>query len=645
MTLSETIGALRRVGPRWLALAVVGGAAVGAATCLGLRYLLPAQLAESLLPFAAGVADGLVCLLAIGALRDGTLRRPLLLVLIATLVAIVYLGAMIAVEPEALRRRAFGFWSPSVGAIALAVWVAAALWELRAGRRLAPFTAILAGLALSATLLNNGSSVYRALSGDYIRAWNVYHYYVGSKYFAELGYDDLYAATLAADDEWRRSRRGATPEEWGRMALTPDFSDIAQTRSMETYLRIPRAKATAGFSRELFSDERFEQLGRDTRALRPHLDPGTWKAVLTDLGFNPSPAWSVLGTPIANLVPIDRPASWLIANSDLPLLLVMFGAVWWAFGPRAAFVALVWLNAIHFNRGRFAGGFLQYDWLVSMVVGFALYHKGRARAAGVVYSWGVMTRAFPAFLVFPIAVGLAADLVRNRRGDPGVRRPGLLSRLDPRRLRFVAALALACAAIFGLSHLTGRGLDAWPEWGSKIARHSHLHPVMDPQRIGVGRLVLHEPSADDPWAAARGDREEQLQQSGVLKRAIQIAGLLLLAAALVRRRDEDAMALMLFGVFLILTLSRYYASAWILLLFLEARPDGPGRPRLAPVLAGGFLLLMAAVFHAVGSRTGRYFLVNYEALAMFVALCTLFLVATLRERLRSRRDAARIAPP
>ncbi|MBW2278487.1 MAG: hypothetical protein JRF63_13420, partial [Deltaproteobacteria bacterium] len=304
MSLGETIGALRRIGASWLALAVGGGLAAGVGTCLALIFLLPDQLAQSLLPYAAGAADGLLLCLAIGSLRDRALRRPLVLALVAVLIAAAYLSVLLVLAPDGLAKRWFGYWAPSLGAFALVVWVVAAVWERRAGRQLAVFTAIIAGLALSAMLLNNASPVYRALSGEYIRSWNVYHYYVGAKYFAELGYTDLYAATLLADDEWRERKQNATAEERRQLSTVSDFGHIRQTRDMRTYLRIPRKSAVADFERTNFSDERWEQLGKDTRALRAFLDDESWRGVLTDLGFNPSPAWTVLGTPVANLIPI-----------------------------------------------------------------------------------------------------------------------------------------------------------------------------------------------------------------------------------------------------------------------------------------------------------------------------------------------------
>jgi hypothetical protein len=572
-----------------------------------------------------------------GDLRSLSWRSRLGLVAVAIAVSALIVGGVLLVYPEAFDRKWFGRWSPAVAGIGLAVWLVAAIWERRAGRRLALFTATIGGVALAAVLLNNAKPVAQALTGSYVRAWNVYHYYVGSKYFAELGYSDLYAATMAADDEWQRRKLSATAAERERLDRVADFGHISKVRDMRSYRRIARQKAVAGFDRSGFGDARFDELGRDTRALRAWLAADTWHDVLTDLGYNPSPAWTVVGTPLANLLPIDGWGSWLVANSDLPLLALMFFVLWWAFGLRTALVAFLWLNVIHFNRARFAGGFLQYDWLASTVIGIALYHKGRAGLAGAVFGWGVMTRIFPAFLALPIAVKLVAALVRGRSGSEGGALRRFLARFERRHLRFAVALLLSCGVLFGLSHLTGRGLGTWPEWADKIGRHSHLHPLMDPQRIGLGRLVLHEPTDKDPWAAATGGREERLAESAPLKRTIQVIGLVLLAAALIRRRDEEAMVLMLFAVLLVLTLSRYYASAWLLLFALEAGRGGPERAPWTRLAAGALLFLMAALFHLPETKAGRYFLVNYEALVMFGVLVVGYLAGDLRAWRESRR--------
>jgi len=54
--------------------------------------------------------------------------------------------------------------------------------------------------------------------------WNVFHYYLGAKYFSEVGYFNLYTCALEADHE--------SVGYWDR---------IVGARDMETYRYVPRS--------------------------------------------------------------------------------------------------------------------------------------------------------------------------------------------------------------------------------------------------------------------------------------------------------------------------------------------------------------------------------------------------------------------
>lgn len=515
--------------------------------------------------------------------------------------AVAIVLAVLALVPGAMDPGSFGRWMPALAGTAAASWLICWIVERRLGRPHPGFTAAFGALALAVVFVHGGQRLYGSLSGDYLRTWNVYHYYVGSKYFRELGYRDLYAATLAADDEWLEN--GGDPAQ--------GFAHVERTRDMASYEVIDRERATAAYDRSAFGDERWEQLGRDTRALRPRLEDRLWRKVLRDWGYNPPPSWTIVGTPLSSLVPADSSAMRLLANLDLPLFAAMFGFLWWAFGLRAALISTLWANLIHFDRGRFFGGFLQYDWLASSVISICLYHRGRGAAAGAVLSWGAMTRFFPGLIALPIAAGALVEAVRGE--GPLWRRPGR------RRLRFLAGLAIACVVLFGASTLTGRGARAWCEWLDNIARHSEVLQL-DPMHLGAGRLAQHDPAEDDFWGGHyRGTREERLEAGKSALLAMRLIGGALLLLALVRRRDEDAMILVLLAGFLAVTMTRYYGTIWVLLFLLGVR-DRLGRiPR--PSLAAGLILLtMAAVFYAPGDNWARYTLACWEALALLVVL-------------------------
>lgn len=485
--------------------------------------------------------------------------------------------------------------------LGLAVWVTVFLLERRRAARIAIATPLLVGLAMAAVVFEGAASLHGVLTGRAEQGWNVYHYYMGAKYFPELGYGELYSAHLAADEEGGRS----------------DYGFVMKARSMATYRETPRAKLLARFDRRaFFSDARWREFRRDVHAFRPLLPPKKWQGVLIDLGYHPSPAWTLVGTPLANLSRVRGRGWWCITGSDLPFHLLALLALLWAFGPRTTAAAVLWLAAVPLNAGYFAGGFLRHDFLHSSLIAIALWHRGRPAGAGVALAWGAMTRVFPGFLALPILLRAGAALAR---GGPRA--------VSPAHRRFLVGLVAACALLFGASHATGRGVSTWPEWLSIISKHAALHPVTSTRRVGVGRLVLHDPRPGDLWATVGGKTlEERVEKRLWARRAVQVVGLALLLLAAYRRTDLDAMLLMTFAVFLLTTLSRYHGTLWVLLFFLGAKGARDPTPWPA-AFAGAFLLFVATVFFAIPSMSGQYYALNALVLAVFCTLCAHYLRA------------------
>jgi len=230
---------------------------------------------------------------------------------------------------------------------------------------------------------------------------------------------------------------------------------------------------------------------------------------------------------------------------------------------------------------------------------------------------------------------MASDLLRPRARPEKGRRTGWWSRLERRQRRFVAALGLSCAALFALSCTTGRGLAAWPEWVDNIALHRQAVPL-DARQVGAGRLAQHDPTDQDAWHSFAGSRAERLAAASGRLWAYQLVGLFLLVPAAVRRRDEDAMILMLFAAFFAVTVTRYYATLW-LLLFALGSPTKDGRIPTSGALAGAAMLGIAAIHYAVAGAAARYYLLNYLAYATFAILCLGYAAGDARRWWRQRR--------
>ena len=545
------------------------------------------------------------------------LRRRVGLLLLALGTAGVVVGVVEARWGAAtFNLHPIGWWTPWVTGIASALWLGGHLWERRTGRRLQTVTALICGLALAAVLLHAARPLHKAATGQSVRAWNVFHYYVGSKYFAELGYTDLYMATLAADDAFRATLPAG--KSGGKTARDDGFGFIRHARDQVTGAVLPRAKLMEHWDPGVLPPGKLEALGADTRFLRPYLKASGWQHVLKDLGYNPAPPWTLIGTPLSNVVPARWPWFGIITNLDLLLFVLTGLLLWWAAGTRVTAAAVLWTVTFEPNFDRFAGGFLQYDWFASTLIAGALLWRGRSAAAGVALSWGAMTRVFPGFLVLPFFLAAAKALGRREPIPRSTR-------------RFLVAFTLACAVLFVGSHGTGRGLSTWPDWVEKIGRHSEEHAITSNRRMGVGRLAQHLPSGAAHWAERTGTGPERLAAAAPVKHALQLLGLLLLLPALWHRDEREGFALAHFLVVIGVVLSRYYATTWALLFLLAVPLRGPPeRTPTAGIVAGAGLLLLAAVARAPGEHTGNYFLMNWLIYLLFAGLCVGYLISDLR---------------
>ena len=121
---------------------------------------------------------------------------------------------------------------------------------------------------------------------------DAFHYYVGARYFRELGYAQLYRCALAADLE-----AGLDPG--------PRLRDLETNRLLPATTQLDAARAC----RARFAPERWQAFARDLDWFRARLAPRAWQQIREDHGFNGSPVW---------LLAADRVTA--NANCLLPLL-------------------------------------------------------------------------------------------------------------------------------------------------------------------------------------------------------------------------------------------------------------------------------------------------------------------------------------
>ena len=198
----------------------------------------------------------------------------------------------------------------------------------RLGRQLLLGVLGVSAVLAVATYLDFGVFRY----GTYLNEWDFYHYYVGTKYARELGYTNLYGATLAADQE-------------GGLRYHNPRNEIRDLGTAEL-CNVGKVAAQAARYRGRFSDPRWREFVADITWFKMQLPAHRWSLILADHGYNGTPAWSfVVGGLFSRQLSVRNPFSrWLMLGLDPLLLLAATAAVAWAFGLRTAFLMVIFIG-------------------------------------------------------------------------------------------------------------------------------------------------------------------------------------------------------------------------------------------------------------------------------------------------------------
>jgi len=390
--------------------------------------------------------------------------------------------------------------------------------------------------------------------GTYLNEWDFYHYYVGTKYAPELGYTNLYGATLAADSE--TGLRYHPPRGEIRDLATAGMRDV----------RVVAAEA--GRYRQRFSEARWRAFVADIAWFKMQLPEKRWSLVLADHGYNGTPAWSfVVGGLLTRHLSVREPLGrGFMLLLDPLLLLATAVVVAWAFGVRAAFLLVVFVGTHYLlSWGHLKGALLRTDFAMCSVLGVCFVKKGRYKLAGVFLGWAMLSRVFPAFLLVGPVVLLLGELVRSRR----LNRP--LFNLLLASGGTIVVVVLASCAYFG-------GIGIWQEWSSKIALHYAGGSDWDVgyRTIAEAQFMDGVPVRAVDLVAAAG------QPSSMLSHGIEFAVLALLvvpALAFIRALEHhEAVAFGFVFVFLLsLAAYYYYLILCVPLLFFASDLGKPQR--------------------------------------------------------------------
>lgn len=335
--------------------------------------------------------------------------------------------------------------------------------------------------------------VYQEKYGNYTVSayfhWHeVAHYYLGAKYFRELGYKGLYETIVVAD------------QEIGDPIITS--ADMRSLRSPLTW--IPMEEALRRGSTEFrprFTDERWEAFKADWSALKNLAVDQFANDMVFDAGYNPPPTWAIFGTTVANIMPITEDKAWLgdmrpdwyqalwVGWIDVVMIIAALGVVYWSFGIYGAagfFILFCTSQVAHY--GWISGSFFRYTWLCELMVGAALLNKERWGWAGMFLALSSVDRIFP--LAFFGAAGLALLW------------PALMQRRLTKPLLHYSLAGLATFIVMVLISLALFGVESWVGFYEKIIAHKN---ILFMHSVGYLRLAVYGPELlDQDFGGAEG---------------------------------------------------------------------------------------------------------------------------------------------
>ncbi|MBY0406061.1 MAG: DUF2029 domain-containing protein, partial [Rickettsiales bacterium] len=299
----------------------------------------------------------------------------------------------------------------------------------------------------------------------------MFHYYLGAKYFPENQYTGLYEATLLADSELPSPRFAPKAIHY----LADPMKNISAPEALKRAREIHRPR---------FTDERWNSFKADLQALESIASPGEMEGVMNDYGYNPPPTWAVFGHTLARLIPLDEAHAWLgnlrpywyqahwLPLIDVAMLSTALFLLMRAFGTLAlaGFLCLYCVSIIAYYNWT-SGSFLRWTWLSELIVGACFLKRGRLFTGGVFLGLSTVDRIFPgAFLL-------------------GGALPMLLKREWKQAMRYTAGAGVAITIMVGASLLIF-GPESWANFYHKIAIHKD---TVFMQSMGYKRIAMFAP--------------------------------------------------------------------------------------------------------------------------------------------------------
>jgi hypothetical protein len=464
-------------------------------------------------------------------------------------------------------------------------------WQTRSGRTSTHdaarrvFWLLAACIALALVLVRDPLLSRRGFdAGDEVA------YVLGPKYFVELGHAGLYACAVAAQREL-----GQPPPR--------KIRDLGTNRVVRTREHVDARGEE--HCRRRFSRERWQEFKRDVALFRSFHGGRRWEHHLRDHGYNATPVWTMLASPLLAVVPLTSASLALLSLLNPALVALALTCTIWAFGWYRGLCFATLFSVNYLDRYLLGDAYFRYAWITCLLVALCLWQRKWHALAGALLSVSAALTVFPVLLFAAPGLWAARSLLMERR-------------LPAELLRFTGGAAAALVVLAVAS--CWNGLEAWEGFFAQMRLNAGRLSYM---RVGLiyDFIWPKEVFVEDPQLpyGPRLDafRSSWLAVGGYWSAIVALAGVVAIRARRIGPLSASVVLgfTLFFGVFS--TVRYYYAGLVGLPLGLFAA-KGDALDWRATCAA---LLALSAGAYVVAASTAPAFVANtYISLGFSVLL-------------------------
>ncbi len=428
-----------------------------------------------------------------------------------------------------------------------------------------------------------------------LHTWEFFHYYLGTKYFEEVGYSGLYNCAY----------RYSVESDSGQ----PEADRVIRNLEKNTLVSSVEALRASEVCRSKFTQQRWNDFSYDVGWFQKEMGE-RWNTVFHDHGFNPSPWWiwvakrilpdgAVSHEKLAKIVRWDFAliaSIWLLLFLFVDLRSVCFAAVVWGVNPLA-------------DGSWTAGTYLRHDWLTACVVAIIALSRQQNMLAGSLLTYATCSRIFPVVLFGGVVLHFLAVM----KGKPSPLR---------HHMSIILSAALTLAVIFTVTSASF-GVSAWRDFLDNTSKHV---ATRGGNLVGVGHVVDHVVQCSNPNYVKDGvcDPPERIDETshGWIKKVVSLSLTILFLVWSAWRCNQlslvESVALSSLCLPLALSPSSYYFEFLIIPALLSVRFPKVGIALVA--LIGILELVVISV-----SPPNKVYLVASVLMAQLIALVPLLI--------------------